>query len=46
LIIFAYHSFTTVQGQKNRFQQLWMYKIFKHCKHPCTRCLGEAHIYL
>jgi len=20
---------------KNRFQQLWMYKIFKHRKHPC-----------
>jgi len=27
-IIFGYSSFTTVRGQKNRFQQLWMYKIF------------------
>jgi len=23
-----------------------MYKIFEHRKHPCIRCLGEAHIYL
>jgi len=21
-----------------------MYKTFKHRKHPCIRCLGEAHI--
>ena len=41
LIIFGYLSFTTVRGQKNRFQQLWMYKIFKHREHPCTPCLGK-----
>jgi len=23
-----------------------MYKTFKHRKHLCIRCLGEAHIYL
>jgi len=28
---------------KNRFQQLWMYGIFKHCKLPCIPCLGETH---
>jgi len=27
LIIFGYLSFITVRGQKNRFQQLWMYKF-------------------
>ena len=27
IIIFGYLSFTTVRGQKNRFQQLWIYKI-------------------
>ena len=39
LTTFGYSSYTTVRGQKNRFQQLRMYKIFKHCKHPCITCL-------
>ena len=43
LIIFGYLIFTTVRGQKNRFQRLWMYKIFKHRKLPCIPCLGETH---
>jgi len=38
-------SFTTVRGQK-RFQQLCMYKIFKHCKLLCIPCLGKTHILL
>ena len=45
-IIFGYLSFTTVREQKSRFQQLWMYKIFKHRKLPCIPCLGETHIKL
>ena len=46
LIIFGYLSFTMVRGQKYRFQQLWMYKVFKHRKLPCIPCFGEMHIKL
>ena len=46
LIIFGYLSFTTVRGQKNRSQKLWMYKIFKHRKLPCIPYLGETHMKL
>jgi len=45
-IIFGYLGFTTVRGQKNRFQQLWMYTISKHRKHLCIPCLGATHIKL
>jgi len=31
---------------KNGFQQLLIYKIFKHRKLPCIPCLGETHIKL
>ena len=33
-------------GTKNRFHQLWMYKIFKHHKLPCIPWLGEMHVKL
>ena len=46
LNIFGYLSFTTVRGQKNSFQQLWIYKIFEHRKLPCIPCLGKTHIKL
>jgi len=46
LVISSYLSFTTVRWQKNRFQQLWMYKNFKHRKPPCIPCLRETHINL
>ena len=39
-------EFHNDSGTKNRFQQLWMYKNFKHRKLPCIPCLGEAHIKL
>jgi len=38
--------FKMIQGQKDRFQQLWIYKIFEHRKLPCIPCLGETHIKL
>jgi len=43
---FCLSEFHKGLGTKNRFQQLWMYKTFKHCKHLCIGCLGEAHICL
>ena len=43
MIIFDYLSITTVRGKKSRFQQLWMYKIFKHRQLSCIPCLGETH---
>ena len=46
LINFPYLSLTTVQGQKNRFQQLWKYNFFKHRKLSYITCLREAHIQL
>ena len=46
LIIFGYLNFTTVRGQKNGFQQLWMYKVFKRRKLPWIPCLRETHIKL
>jgi len=46
LVIFGCLSFTTIRGQKNRFQRLWMYKIFKHRELPCIPCFGETHIKL
>jgi len=39
-------EFHNGSGTKNRFQQLWMYKIFKHRELPCIPCLGETHIKL
>ena len=38
--------FHNSSGIKNRFQQLWKYKIFKHCQLPCIPCLGKMHIKL
>jgi len=41
LIIFPYLSFTTVWGQKNRFQQLWKYNFLNianfHTLHICVK---------
>jgi len=41
-------EFHNGSGRKNRFQQLWMYRIFKHRKLPFIPCLmfGETHIKL
>jgi len=39
-------EFHNGSGTKNRFQQLWMYKTFKHRKHPCIPCLGETQVKL
>jgi len=39
-------EFHNGSGTKNRFQQLWMYKILKHRKLPRIPCLGETHIQL
>jgi len=34
-------EFNNGLGTKNRFQPLWIYKIFKHRKHPFITCLGK-----